>query len=47
MNRDRMGEMCPLAVEMWWQGNVLLNELDDEIRSITDINTNGQGLSVL
>ncbi len=41
-----MGERCPLAVEMWWQGNVLLNKLDDEIRSITDVNTNGQGLSV-
>lgn len=42
-----MGERSPLADEMWWQGNVLLNELDDEIRSITDVNTNGDVLSVL
>ncbi len=43
---DRVDERSPLADEMCWQGNVLLNELDDEIRS-TDVNTNGEGLSVL
>lgn len=42
-----MGERLPLADEMWWQGNVLLNKLDDEIRSFTDVNTNGEALSVL
>lgn len=36
-----------LLMKCGGQGNVLLNKLDDEIRSITDVNTNGEALSVL